>query len=159
MNNHPKFTCKHAWKHQKPEEKHHCTLCAGKHAPFQRPIAQVNGGKTQPNWYKAEYKRAKQENRPADYRWGAAQATHTDVDGPVEGSQASTAPPQPQCAAPAMMHGLARPPMGSYQGGCPTIAEHQEFQPPRQPSMQPSRAGRCDCPQSRVQDSSESMGS
>ena len=45
------------------------TLCAGRCAPLQCPIAQINGGKAQPNWYKAEYKRAKQKNRPADYRW------------------------------------------------------------------------------------------
>ena len=141
MNNHPRFSCKHAWKHQKPEEKHHCTLCAACHAPFQCPIAQVNGGKAKPSWYKAEYKRAKQENRPADYRWGPDQVTHTDVDGPVEGPQASMAPPQPQCAPATMMHGLARPPMSSYQGGCPTSAENQEFQPPTQPSMQPSMQG------------------
>ena len=41
-------------------------------------------------------------------------------------------------AAAPTMRGLApllRPPMGSYQGGCPTIA-HQEFKPPMQPSMQ-----------------------
>ena len=63
--------------------------------------------------------------------------THTDVDGPAEGPQASMAPPQTQCAAAAIMHGLARPPMSLYQGGCPTIAEHQEFQPPMQPSVQP----------------------
>ena len=70
MNNHPRFSCKHAWKHRNPLEKHHCTLCAGKHAPFLCPRAQVNGGPGQPNWCKAEYKRAKQENREADYRWG-----------------------------------------------------------------------------------------
>ena len=86
MNNHPRFTCKHAWKHQKPNEKHQCTLCAGRHPPFLCPIAQINGGEAQPNWYKVEYKRAKQENREADYRWGTDQVTHTDVDGPVPGS-------------------------------------------------------------------------
>ena len=70
--------------------------------------------------------------------------THTDVDGPNEGSRAPAEAPQPQCAAAAaaMMHGVSKPPASSYQGGCPTIAEkHQEFipsmQPPMQPSMQP----------------------
>ena len=36
------------------------------------------------------------------------------------------------------MHGLSKPPVSSYQGGCPTIAEHQEFMPPTQPPMQSS---------------------
>ena len=66
MNNHPRFSCKHAFKHRNLLERHHCTLCAAKHPPFLCPRAQVNGGPGQPNWYKAEYKRAKQENREAD---------------------------------------------------------------------------------------------
>ena len=37
MNNHPRFACKRAWKHRKPEEKHRCTLCAGLHAPCPMP--------------------------------------------------------------------------------------------------------------------------
>ena len=69
MNNHPSFTCKHAYKHQKPYEKHRCTLCAGRHPPFLCPRAQINGGEAQPNWYKLEYKHAKQENREPDDRW------------------------------------------------------------------------------------------
>ena len=81
MNNHPRFSCKHVKKHKNPMEKHHCTLCAAKHAPFLCPRAQVNGGPGQPNWYKTEYKCAKQENRDADYRWGPM-VTHDDVDGP-----------------------------------------------------------------------------
>ena len=84
--------------------------------------------------------------------------THTDVDGPVSGPQASMESLQPQCAAAAaMMHGLARPPMSSYQGGCPTIAEHQEFQPPMQPPMQlPMRSSMPDV--ILLQDSSQPMG-
>ena len=113
-------------------------LCAGRHPPFLCPIAQINGGEAQPNWYKCEYKRAKQENRDPDYRWGIDQVTYTDVDGPVEGSQVPAEDPQPQCAAAAMMHGVSKPPASSYQVGCPTIAEHQEFIPPMQPPMQPS---------------------
>ena len=70
VNNHPRFTCKHAHKHQKPHEKHRCTLRAGRHPPFLCPRAQINCGEAQPNWYKLEYKRAKQENRESDYRWG-----------------------------------------------------------------------------------------
>ena len=79
-------------------------------------------GPGQPNWYKAEYKHAKQENREADYRWGPSVVTYTDVDGP-----------QPQCAAAAMMHGTSMTPASSYHGGCPTIAEHQKFTPFMQP--------------------------
>ena len=62
--------------------------------------------------------------------------TRVDVGPPVEGSQGSVAGQQPQCAAAAMMHGASRPPASSWQGGCPTIAEHQEFMPPMPPSMQ-----------------------
>ena len=61
----------------------------------------------------------------------------TDVDPPIEDPPRPAAEPQPQCAAAAMMHGVSRPPASSWQGGCPTIAEHQEFAPPMQPSMQP----------------------
>ena len=94
MNNHPRFSCKHAFKRRNPLEKHHCTLCAAKHPPFLCPRAQVNGGPGQPNWYKAEYKRAKQENREADYRWGPM-VTHVDVDGPDSTSQHPSEAPQP----------------------------------------------------------------
>ena len=137
VNNHPRFTCKHAWKHQKPHEKHRCTLRAGRHPPFLRPRAQISGGEGQPNWYKVEYKRAKQENREPDYRWGDDQITRIDVDGPDESSHAPSEDLQPQCAAAAMMHGVSRPPASSWQGSCPTIAEHQEFIPPMQSSTQP----------------------
>ena len=70
------------------------------------PEHKVNGGPGQPNWYKAEYKRAKQENREADYRWGPM-VTHVDVDGPESTSQHPSEAPQPQCAAAAMMHGMS----------------------------------------------------
>ena len=128
MNNHPRFTCKHVNKHRKPMEKHHCTLCAAKHPPFLCPRAQVNGGPAQPNWYKTEYKRAKQENREADYRWGPM-VTHDDVDGPDSTSQHQMEAPQPVCAAAAMMHGMPMAPASSIHGGCPSFAEHQEFTP------------------------------
>ena len=132
MNNHPRFACKHVEKHKKPHERHHCTLCSGRHPPFLCPRAQVNGGPGQPNWYKQEYKRAKSENRPADYRWGE-QVTHVEVDGPD-----SSAPPppevqQPQCAAAAMMHGISMAPASSLHGGCPPIAENQEYSQPMAP--------------------------
>ena len=61
MNNHPRFSCKHAYKHQNPDARHRCTLCAGRHPPFLCPKAQVNGGDARPIWYKIEYKRAKQD--------------------------------------------------------------------------------------------------
>ena len=87
MNNHPRFTCKHAWKHRNPLEKHHCSLCAAKHLPILCLRAEVNGGPGLPNWYKYEYKRAKQENREADYRWGPSLVSHVDVNGPECTSQ------------------------------------------------------------------------
>ena len=57
--------------------------------------------------------------------------THVDVDGPDATSQHPSEAPQPQCAAAAaaMMHGVSVAPAGSYHGGCPTIAENQEFAP------------------------------
>ena len=89
MRNHPRFACKHVAKHRKPQEHHRCTLCAGRHAPFQCSLAQINGGPGQPNWYKQEYKRAKSENRQADYRWGE-QLTYVDVDGPDSSCSATS---------------------------------------------------------------------
>ena len=80
MNNHLRFACKHVAKHRIENERHHCTLCASRHPPFLCPLAQVNGGPGKPNWFKNEYKRAKSENREADYRWGSM-ITHVDVDG------------------------------------------------------------------------------
>ena len=61
MNNHPRFACKHAFKHQKPSERHRCTLCTGHHPPFLCSKVQINGGNGKPYWHKIEYKRAKQE--------------------------------------------------------------------------------------------------
>ena len=129
MNNHPRFTCKHAWKHRKPAEKHRCTLCAGRHPPFLCPIAQINGGEAQPIWYKIEYKRAKQETPRSSTIDGdpTRSLILMSMARSKVGSQVPAEAPQPQCSAAAMMHGLCRPPMSSYQGGCPTIAEHQEL--------------------------------
>ena len=129
MNNHPRFACKHADKQKKPHERHHCTL---RHAPFLCPRAQVNGGPGQPNWYKQEYKRAKSENRPADYRWGDM-VTHVDVDGPDSSAQTPQEVQQPECAAAAMMHGISMAPASSLHGGCPPIAENQEYSQPMAP--------------------------
>ena len=155
MNNHPRFTCKHVHKHQKPNEKHRCTLCAGRHPPFLCPIAQINGGDAKSNWYKCEYKRARQENREPDYRWGADLVTRTDVDSPVEGPQCPAAEQQPQCAAAAMMHGVSRPPAGSelmagwLSHHCRTSRVHA--------SNAAVHAARSDSSKSRPQDRSESM--
>ena len=115
MSNHPRFTCKHVEKHRNPLKEHRCTLCKGKHAPFQCPRAQVNGGPGQPNWYKQEYKKAKSEGRAADYRWGT-HISYDDVDGPASKEQPpQEVPPPTQCAAAAMMHGMA--PASSLHGG------------------------------------------
>ena len=126
MNNHPRFACKHVDKHRNPYERHHCTLCSARHPPFLCPRAQVNGGPGQPNWHKQEHKRAKSENRPADYRWGDM-ITHVDVDGPDSSAQPQQEVPPPQCAAAAMMHGIPMAPASSLHGGCPPIAENQEY--------------------------------
>ena len=103
-----------------------CTLCAGRHPPFLCSKAQIDA---KPNWYKIEYKRAKQDGREPDYRWGEA-AAYVDADPPNQESQCPVEDPQPQCAAAAMMHGISRAAASSRQGGCPTIAEHQEWKPP-----------------------------
>ena len=127
MSNHPRFACKHVEKHRNPLKEHRCTLCKGKHAPYLCPRAQVNGGKGQPNWYKQEYKKARSEGRAADYRWGN-QITHDDVDGPCSTEQPPQEVPPTQCAAAAMMHGMA--PASSLHGGCPPIQENQPYGPP-----------------------------
>ena len=128
MSNHPRFACKHVEKHRNPLKEHRCTLCKGKHAPFQCPRAQVNGGPGQPNWYKQEYKKAKSEGRAADYRWGT-HLSHDDVDGPASKEQPpQEVPPPTQCAAAAMMHGMA--PASSLHGGCPPIQENQPYDLP-----------------------------
>ena len=131
MNNHPRFTCKHAYKHQKPNEKHRCTLRTAFHAPFCCSRAQVNGGKGKPNWSRIEYKRAKQESREPDLRWGV-DADQVQPDFPTLGSQSPSEAQQPVCAAAAMMHGLSRGASSSWQGGCPPIVvdERQEWSPP-----------------------------
>ena len=129
MNNHPRFACKHAYKHQKPNEKHRCTLCTAFHPPFLYSRAQINGGRGKPNWSRIAYKRAKQESREPDLRWGV-DAAQVQPDCPTLGSQSPSEAQQPQCAAAAMMHGLSRGASSSWQGGCPPIDEHQEWSPP-----------------------------
>ena len=126
MRDHPRFACKHVEKHRNPLKEHRCTLCKGRHPPFLCPRAQINGGQGQPNWYKQEYKKAKSENREADYRWGE-QVTHVDVDGPDSSAQPPQEVQQPQCAAAAMMHGISMAPASSQHGGCPPIQENQEY--------------------------------
>ena len=134
MRNHPRFARKHVEKHRNPNKEHRCALCAGRHPPFLCPRAQVNGGQGQPNWYKQEYKKAKSENRPADYRWGS-QVTYDDVDGPGDKAQPPQEVQQPQCAAAAMMHGISTAPASSLHGGCPPIQEHQEYGLPGVPPV------------------------
>ena len=129
MGNHPRFARKHAFKHQKPSERHRCTLCTGHHPPFLCSKAQINGGEGKPNWHKIEYKRAKQEAREPDYRYGE-EAAPVQPDFPTLGSQSPSEAPQLQCAAAAMMHGVSRGTSSTWQGGCPPSAEHQEWYPP-----------------------------
>ena len=133
MNNHPRFACKHAYKHQKENEKHRCTLCSALHAPFRCPRAQCNGGSGKPNWARVEYKRAKQDNRVPDLRWGA-DAAQPPVDFPTLGSQQPQSPSEeqqlPMCAATAMMRGIPSGASSSWQRGCPPIHEHREGVPP-----------------------------
>ena len=74
MNNHPRFACKHVLKHQKPNERHRCTLCTGHHPPFLCSRAQINGGEGKPIWHKIEYKCAKQDGGEPDFRWGSSSA-------------------------------------------------------------------------------------
>ena len=47
----------------------------------------------------------------------------------ISTSQHQSEAPQPVCAATAMMHGMPMAPASSVHGGCPSIAEHQEFAP------------------------------
>ena len=138
MNNHPRFSCKHAWKHTNPSERHHCPLCAGRHPPFLCPRAQVNGGPAQPNWY-CEYKRAKQENREADYRLGT-KSGHTYrcrwSRCNFTASIGSTA--TPMCSSSDDAWYFYDSSELIFNVCCPTIAEHQEFTPSMQPPMRTS---------------------
>ena len=133
MNNHPRFACKHAYKHQKENEKHRCTLCIAFHAPFRCPRAQCNGGSGKPNWARVEYKRAKQESRRPDLQWGA-DAAQPPVDFPTLGSQQPQSPSEdqqlPMCAATALIHGIPSGASSSWQGGFFPIHEHREWVPP-----------------------------
>ena len=127
MNIHPRFACKHARKHQKERARHRCTLCSALHAPFQCPLAQVNGGKGKPNWARVEYKRARDDGREPDLRWGEnadqAPSQETPERTPREDQQ-------PMCAAAVMMHSRsARGASSSWQGGCPPIDEQREWAP------------------------------
>ena len=132
MNSHPRFTCKHAYKHQKEADKHRCTLCSAFHAPFCCSRAQINGGSGKLNWSRIEYKRAKNESREPDLRWGA-DAAHPHVDFPTLGSQSPSEDQQPMCAAAAMMHRSSRGASSSWQGGCPPVDEQQEWAPSKAP--------------------------
>ena len=107
MNNHPRFARKHAYKHQKPSEKHRCTLCTAFHPPFCCSRAQINGGSGKPNWSRIEYKPAKQESREPDLRCGV-DAAPVQPDFPTLHSQSPNEAPQPTCAATAMMHGFVQ---------------------------------------------------
>ena len=65
---------------------------------------------------------------------GGRSVSHVAVEPPQQASQCPV-DQQPQCAAAAMMHDPLRqgPSMAaasSWQGGCPTIAENQEWRPP-----------------------------
>ena len=150
MSNHPRLSRKHAYKHRNPDARPRCTLRAGRQPPLLCPKAQVNGGDAKLNWYKVECKRAKQDGREPDYRWGE-NVSHVDVDPPVEGSQCPAADPQPQSAAAAMMHGVSRPTASSWQGGthhCRTSRLDAS-----------SATAICDLSEPRVQDQGQSMES
>ena len=99
------------------------------------PRAQCNGGKAKPNWARIENKRAKQESREPDLRWGP-DAAQPPVDLPTIEPQQHQNPSEdhlPLCAATAMMHGI-RIPSGaasSWQGAvCPSIHEHRQWARP-----------------------------
>ena len=132
MNNHPRFACKHAYKHRIETEKHRCTLCSAFHAPFRCPRAQCNGGSGKPNWARIEYKGAKQESREPDLRWGS-DAAQPLMESPVQESQQHQSPSEdqpPMCAATAMMHGIPSGAASSWQGAaCPSIHERRQWAP------------------------------
>ena len=71
----------------------------------------------------------KQESMEPDLRWGA-DAAQPHVDFATLGSQSPSEDQQPMCAAAAMMHTNPRGASSSWQGGCPPIAEQQEWAPP-----------------------------
>ena len=111
MNNHPRLTCKHFYKHQSESAQHRCTLRGAFHAPFHCPRAQCNGGCGKPDWARIEYKLAKQEAREPDLRWGqdAVQPPPPPAEALSQEGQPQEDPAadqQPMCAATAMMHGI-----------------------------------------------------
>ena len=81
----------------------HCAQAVTLHfyAPRHRSMVAM----PRPNWYKIEYKRAEQDGREPDYRWGEMQSLMLMFILPLQGSQCPVEDPQPQCAAAAMMHG------------------------------------------------------
>ena len=132
MNNHPRFACKHACKCRIETKKHRCTFCSAFHAPFCCPRAQCNEGSGKPSWARIEWKRAKQESREPDLRWGS-DAAQPLMESPVQESQQHQSPSEdqaPMCAATAMMHGIPSGAASSWQGAaCPSIHEHRQWAP------------------------------
>ena len=101
-----------------------------------RPSPSISMPQGTGQWWRCEAQLVQSRVQACKARWSGTwlsmgrRCSHVDVDPPVEGSQCPAEDPQPQCAAAAMMHGVSRPAASSWQGGCPTIAEHQEWMPP-----------------------------
>ena len=121
MNNHPRFACKHAYTNIESRQRSidaHCAMPSMPHFAVQGLNAN---------------KRAKQESRQPDLRWGP-DAAQLPMESSVQGSQQHQSPSedqQPMCAAAAMMHGIPSGAASSWQGAaCPPIHEHRQWAPP-----------------------------
>ena len=112
---------------------HNCTLCLGKHAPFQCARAQVNNGVARPNWARRETKLAVDQNREPDLRWdkeGNLAPLPPPVEPPPQDEQQQTLQKNqtPLCAAAIAMHGpppTMHPMSSTRQSACPTVHEER----------------------------------
>ena len=117
MNNHPRFSRNHFYKHQSHQTPREALMhiVHGTHPPFLCARAQVNNGIAKPHWSRRQTKLAIDQNRAPDLRWHP----EGNLPPPVEPPQAplmetseQQAPQEPApedtaplCAAAVTMHG------------------------------------------------------
>ena len=133
MKNHPRFACKHAYKHRIETEKHRCTLCSV------LPCS-ISLSKGSMQWRKRKAKLGSNRIQASKARISIARSSMGTRCSPVLMASSVQEPQQPQspsedqqpmCAATAMMHGIPSGAASSWQGAaCPPIHEHRQWAPP-----------------------------
>ena len=103
VNNHPRFACKRAFKHQMPSERHRCTLCTGHHPPCLRSRAQIKGGEGKPIGTRSSI--SVQSRRLGNLIVDGRRSSSNPAGFSTLGSQSPSEAPQPQRAATTMMRG------------------------------------------------------